>query len=77
LNIAGIVGVGRKARALRRKSKNKDLLDVFLSYRVNTDQKLVQDLYWRLVGTDDFLRCGEWQVSKDEALLGCGMSSQW
>lgn len=29
-----------------------DEWDVFISYRVNSDQKLAQDLYWRLVGTD-------------------------
>jgi hypothetical protein len=39
-------------KSWRRKAKREDLWDVFLSYRVNTDQKLVQDLYWRLVGTD-------------------------
>ena len=41
--------VGRRSA---KQAKSEDLWDVFLSYRVNTDQKLVQDLYWRLVGTD-------------------------
>ncbi len=41
--------VGRRGA---KQAKSEDLWDIFLSYRVNTDQKLVQDLYWRLVGTD-------------------------
>jgi len=46
-------GLGRMVgRRSAKQAKSEDLWDVFLSYRVNTDQKLVQDLYWRLVGTD-------------------------
>ena len=33
-----------------RTGKTGDDYDVFLSYRVAADQKLVGDLYWRLVG---------------------------
>ena len=41
----------------RRKAAKKlelagDVWDVFLSYRVASDQKLVQDIYWRLVAQD-------------------------
>jgi len=41
--------VGRRKAT---KTKSEDIWDVFLSYRVSTDQKLVQDLYWRLIGMD-------------------------
>ena len=32
--------------------KQADTWDVFISYRVDADKKLVETLYWRLIGTD-------------------------
>ena len=32
--------------------KQTDAWDVFISYRVDADKKLVETLYWRLIGTD-------------------------
>jgi hypothetical protein len=48
---------GGKTKSIRRKSAKKletadDVWDVFLSYRVASDKKLVQDIYWRLVAQD-------------------------
>ena len=34
-----------------KKSSNEEEYHIFLSYRVNADKKLVETLYWRLVGT--------------------------
>ena len=40
----------RKFLKKKRTGKTGDEYDVFLSYRVAADQKLVEELYWRLVG---------------------------
>ena len=39
-------------RNMKRSEKIEDVWDVFLSYRVNADRKLVEVIYWRLIGCD-------------------------
>jgi hypothetical protein len=46
----------KKTKSRSKSAKKLELADnewdVFLSYRVSSDQKLVQDIYWRLVAQD-------------------------
>jgi hypothetical protein len=47
--------LSKKTKSISSRSKTTkmdDMWDVFLSYRAASDQKLVQDIYWRLVATD-------------------------
>jgi len=39
-------------KKVKRSEKIADTWDVFLSYRVNADRKLVEAIYWRLIGCD-------------------------
>ena len=49
----GFLTVKSKSRKQKTvKKRNADVWDIFLSYRVATDKKLVQDIFWRLRALD-------------------------